>query len=309
MIIAPNYPWSREIESWVASIHINQTCSGLQGIPYPDGLVVTSSSMGTITLGPVPADVPLAAVVRAGFFAGGCRSLPPLRANTATTYEVEVVDRPMQTVGLSFQMSFGVEATEKLNPALDALAFRSVRSMVGSANDDLAALLDAMSVLSSDPLAFEQARTAQNWRAALVSSLDEDLPGTGLRTMVQEWMRVGLERLEVPGAIQGTLTSLDAEGTASLALESVMNLTPEATGFERENTASARAETEDFLRIGATLAWRPSPLLAEAANLTALDQNPTQTSAAGAMAVNLAVVTWPACWSQPASHRRGFWWL
>lgn len=284
LIVTALYPWNREIESWEASIHINQTCAGLQGIPYPDGTVLTSSSEDTFTLGPVPADVPLAAVVRAGYFAGGCESVPPLRANTVTELEVEVMDRPMQTLGLSFDMSFGVEATEEINPALDALAFRAVRSMVGSANDDLAALLDAMAVLSSDPLAFAQARSAQNWRAALVAGLDADLPGTGLRSMVQEWMRVGLERLEEPGAIQGTLTALGPDGNASLAIESVMALTPEATGFERENTASARAETEDFLRIGATLAWRPSPLLAEAARLAALDENPTETSAAGAMA-------------------------
>lgn len=284
LIITASYPGSRATESWAASIHVNQTCSGLQGVPYPDGSVFTSSSTNIVTLRPVPADVPLAAVVRAGYFAGGCRSIPPLRANTETSFVIEVMERPMQTAGLSFQMAFGVEATEELNPALDALAFRAVRSMVGSANDDLAALLDAMSVLSSDPLAFEQARTAQSWRTALVSNLDADLPGTGLRTMVQDWMRVGLSRLEEPGAIQGTLTSLDAEGTASLALESVIGLTPEATGFERANAASARAETEDFLRIGATLAWRPSPLLSEAASFAALDQNPTQMSAAGAMA-------------------------
>lgn len=290
LILAPLYDegspnqGSREIESWFASVHVGQTCAALQGVPYPDGSRLTSSSSAEVTLDRVPADMPLAAVVRAGYFAGGCRNIAPLRANSEARFEVEIMDRPMQTLGLTLPMSFGVEATEVVNPALDELAFRAVSSMVGSASDDLAALLDVMSVLSSDPLAFEEAREAQNWRAALVSALAPELPGTGLRTLVQNWMRTGLERLEQPDAIRGSLTFLSADGLASLELESVLALPAEETGFERENAASARAEAEDLLRIGATLAWQPSPLLAAAANYAALEQNPEQASAGDAMA-------------------------
>lgn len=285
LVVTADYKGSRDdsIELWFASIHVNQTCAGLQGIPYPDGVALNSATE-TVILDPVPAAVPLAAVMRAGNFAGGCRSIPPLRANTETRFEVEVVDRPMQTLGLTYAMSFGVEATQEINPALDALAFRAVRSLVGTANDDLAALLDAMSLLSSNPLAFEQARSALGWRAALVNGLAPELPGTGLRSMVQNWMRTGLERLEQPEAILGTLTSLDADGGALLELSSVIGLTPEETGFERENRATVRAETEDFLRIGATLTWLPSPLLAAAASFAALDEAPSEVSAASVMA-------------------------
>jgi hypothetical protein len=284
LIIVPEYGYNRPVESWVASVHVDQTCARLRGIPYPDGPVMASSSSGPVVIERVPADVSLAAVLRAGQFAGGCQSVAPLRANTQTSINIIVMDRPMQTVGMTFQLAFGVEPTPAINPALDELAFRAVRALVGTASDDLAALLDAMSALSSDVPAFAEARAEQGWRAALVESLAAELPGTGLRTMVQDWMRTGLERLEEPGAFLGTLTSLRANGDASLELESVIGLAVGETGFERENTASVLAETEDVLRVGATLTWRPSPLLAAAANLAALDRDPARSSAADAMA-------------------------
>lgn len=226
----------------------------------------------------------MAVVVRAGQFAGGCRGVPSLRANSEADVEVDVMDRPMQTSDLALRVEFGVEPTETPNPALDQLAFRAVSPLTGGAADDLAALLDAMSGLSDDPEEFEQARTAQNWRAALVAGLAPELPGSGLRTLVQNWMRGGLELLEAPGALSGTLTTVGREGFARLELQSVIGLSPEEAGFEQASPATAIAETEDFLRLGTTLDWRPSPFLAAAANRAALERDPERTSAADAMA-------------------------
>jgi hypothetical protein len=97
-------------------------------------------------------------------------------------------------------------------------------------------------------------------------------------------MQDGIELLEVPSALQGTLTSPGATVSASLKLESVIGLAPEAAGFELENTASAVAETDDFLRLGATLEFLPSTFLSAAGNLSALASDPERTSAADAMA-------------------------
>jgi hypothetical protein len=97
-------------------------------------------------------------------------------------------------------------------------------------------------------------------------------------------MQDGIELLEVPNALQGTLTSIGPTVSASLQLESVIGLAPEAAGFELENTASAVAETDDFLRLGATLAFLPSTFLSAAAYLSALESDPERTSAADAMA-------------------------
>jgi hypothetical protein len=297
--VTPNYGGNRPIDEWVASVHFDTACSALQGVPYPDGRLV-STGAGTIHIDRITAEVPIAVVVRGKQFAGGCRTLTPLLANSVSAVEVDVMDRPMQTESLQLQVGLGIEPTAAPNPALDELAFRAAGALAGGASDDLAALLDAMSAISADPGAFEAARSAQGWRAALVNGLAPELPGSGLRTLVQNWMRSGIELLEVPGAFQGTLVSLApsdatsdaapgpkdgaALGAASLSLTSVIGLPPAQTGFEAENTATAVAETEDFLRLGATLDWRPSPFFSAAASRTALALDPERTSAADAMA-------------------------
>jgi hypothetical protein len=301
--VTANYAGSRPVEEWVASVHLDTSCSALQGIPYPDGRLV-STGTGRVHIEGITAEVPVAVVVRAGQFAGGCRNVTPLRANSLSSIEVDVMDRPMQTADLSLHVGLGVEATEAPNPALDELAFRAAGALAGGASDDLAALLDAMSALSSDSAAFEAARAAQGWRAALVNGLAPELPGSGLRTLVQNWMRSGIELLEAPDAFQGTLLSLasagslslgsdgalgpgaspSAAGAASFSLESVIGLPPAQTGFQAQNTATALAETEDFLRLGATLDWLPSAFFSAAATRSALARDPERSSAADAMA-------------------------
>jgi hypothetical protein len=283
LIVKPNYAGKRPVEEWVASVHLDTTCSALTGVPFPDGQLVTKASE-LVRIDGVATDVPLAVVVRAGQFAGGCRVLTPLRANAEETVEIDVMDRPMQMADLSLSVGFGVDPAEAPQPALDELAFRAVIPLAGGATDDLAALLDAMSALSDDPGAFEAARSAQGWRTALVNGLPPDLPGVGLRTLVQNWMRSGMDLLEVPGAFEGTLTSLGPNGSASLRLDTVIGLTPEEAGFQTENTASVMAETEDFLRLGATLEFLPSTFLSAAASRAALARDPERSSAADAMA-------------------------
>ncbi|HTV19739.1 MAG TPA: hypothetical protein VMG12_13735 [Polyangiaceae bacterium] len=283
LLVNPKYPGTRPVSEWSASVHYGTTCANLTGVPFPDGEQLTTGRR-PVTVEDVTAGVPVAVVVRARQFAGGCQGLSPLRANAVQRVDVDVSDLPMQTANLSLEVGFGVEATEMPNPALDELAFRAVSPLAGSASDDLAALLDAMSALSDDTAAFEAARAAQTWRTALVNGLAPNLPGTGLRTLVQNWMRSGIELLEVPGALRGTLTALAPGVAASLRLESVIGLAPEEAGFAAENTASAAAETDDFLQLGTTLQVLPSTLLAAAASQAALTRDPERTSPADAMA-------------------------
>jgi hypothetical protein len=303
--VKANYDGNRPIDEWIASVHVDTACSTLTGVPFPDGRL-ESRGAETLHIEGIPAEVPVAVVVRAKQFAGGCRSLAPLRANSLSLVEVDVMDRPMQTENLSLRFELGVDATEAPNPALDELAFRAASSLAGGASDDLAALLDAMSTVAEDGAAFEAARAAQGWRAALVNGLAPELPGSGLRTLVQNWMRSGIDLLEAPAAFQGTLVTLaagsasspestgsgapsgegaaQALGASSLTLETVIGLAPEQTGFEVENTATAVAETDDVLRLGATLDWLPSTFFSAAASRAALARDPERTSAADAMA-------------------------
>jgi hypothetical protein len=284
LIITPRYGGRRATPAWTASVHVDQTCASLQGIPFADGSILQTASGESVRLDAIPADVPLAAVIRAEQYVGGCRSIPSLRASTDTFIDIDVMERPMQIADLALDLAFGVEQTEAPNPALDELAFRAVLPLSVPANDDLAALLDAMSALSEDTAAFEQARSERDWRGLLVNALGAPMAGAGLKSMIQGWMRTGLRRLSEPDAMLGRLTAVGSDGAALLELTQVIGLSPAEAGFQPQTTASALAETEDFLRIGATLDWRPSPLLSAAANLVAIEEDPARTSAADAMA-------------------------
>ncbi|HVZ37114.1 MAG TPA: hypothetical protein VG963_32045, partial [Polyangiaceae bacterium] len=281
LIIEPQYSGHRTVQHWVASVHVGQSCNDLQGPPYPDGpSPVTSADSGAVQLNRVPADSPLAVVIRAEQFAGGCRSIASLSAGRDTVVDVDIIDRPLQIANLNLQLSFSVDAAPDVNPALDELAFRAVTPLTGTASDDLAALLDAMSGLATDSAAFEQARTSRNWRTVLVNGLDPSLPGSGLRTLLHGWMHTGLSDLSQSNAIQATLGAPDAQGNANLTFKSVLGLSPAAAGFPASDSASLSAETDDLLRVGATFSWLPSPFLAAEASAVAMAEDPDNRSSA-----------------------------
>jgi hypothetical protein len=115
--------------------------------------------------------------------------------------------------------------------------------------------------------------------------LPANLPGTGLRTLVHDWMSTGLKQLSAPDAITGTLGSPDAQGQATFQLTSISGLDPTSVGFTPANTASVSAETDDLLRVGTTLSWQPTAFLATVAEQVAISESPgTRRSAADGMA-------------------------
>lgn len=279
--VTAKYGGRRAPARWVASVHPGQTCAQVEGIPFRDGPISASSRYRTVELEHVPADVALAVVIRGEQVAGGCRGVDPLLANTSARVEIDVLDRPMEIADLSLEMAFGVEPAEQLNPALVELAFRAASTFTGDGTD-LEAVLDAMSERANDRAAFEEARASQQWVSLLAPTLTSD-PGTGLRAKAQSLMQRGLWRLYDERAFVGSLTSPGA-GVGELELGSVMGLAPGAVGFDAENAASVAAESEDYLRIGTTLSWRPSPLLAAAADFAAREENLAFDSAADAIA-------------------------
>lgn len=283
LLVTPRYEGSpRAPGVWSASVHLDQTCAGLQGIPYPDGMLEVETASLPVRLERVPVDRPLAVVIRGERFAGGCRAVPSLLANSETQIEIEVLDRPMQISDLQLDLSFSVQPANELNPALNELAFRAASALT-SEGTDLSAVLDAMSLLASDPAAFEQARATQDWSALLVDSLSEAVASTGLREAAQGLMRAGLWRLYEERALSGEL-SVAGSAPARLVLQEVMGVPAEAAGFEPESSATLMAESEDYLRIGAALSFQPSMFLEVAANLAATAEDPGRTSAADALA-------------------------
>jgi hypothetical protein len=194
---------------------------------------------------------------------------------------LEVVDRPMQVDDLAMEVNLGLVLSADLLPAFDELIYRAVSPMANGASDDLEAVLLAMATAATSPQAFTNARNANNWRNVL---LGNPLAGNGLRTLSRTWMQRGLTRLTVTDAFRGSLTSSAGGGGGSLTLTTIAGLDPVEAGFGAEHTASIEAETNDFVRIGATLPWLPTPLLSNLAKLEAVVQFPEATTAAQALA-------------------------
>lgn len=272
LLLQANYlGGTRTVPRWFASVHVNQSCAELTGPPFPDGVALASSARPEVQIDRVPAGTPLAAILRAERFAYGCRNIT-LRAGSNTISEVEVRDRPLQLAELALRLAFSVEQGPSLNPGLDELAFRAVSPLLGGASDDLAAVLDAMSALATDSVAFEQARTERNWRGVLLDDLGGTMAGSGLRTMLDDWMSAGLGELSQPDAIVGTLAAPNSAGEAPFTLRSVSGLTPAAAGFSEESQASVSTESGDQVGVAVTLSWQPTPLLAVLAERVAVGE-------------------------------------
>ena len=281
LVIAPQYAGNREVERWVASVHVGKSCAELEGTPPPDGEIATESPRGQmIRLSNVPAGQRLAVVVRSGQIIAGCNDVAPITTGAEANVRLEVIDRPMQVDNLALDVSFGLFLTSDALPAFDELIYRAVSPMVAGASNDLTAVLNAMGDAASSPQAFNNARVANDWTGVLI---DNPLAGNGLRTLTRTWMQSGLNRLAPSDSFRGTLSTEDGV-SGTLSILSVAGLAPEEAGFEADHPTSIDTETNDILRIGTTLMWQPSPLLANLAKLEAVVQFPEATTAAQALA-------------------------
>lgn len=284
LVIAPQYAGNREVERWVASVHVDASCDELTGTPPPDGPIVVEAPRGRpIRLSNVPAGRRLAVVVRSEEVVVGCNDSAPIAAGVEANVTLEVVDRPMQVDSLALNVNFGLFMTADALPAFEELIYRAVSPMVAGASNDLQAVLNAMGDAASSAQAFNQARVANDWTGVLLANMNSALAGNGLRTISRTWMQRGLNRLIPSDSFRGRLASEDgASGTLTIA--SVAGLDPEEAGFGADHPAFIETETNDFVRIGTTLMWRPSPLLANLAKLEAVVQFPEATTAAQALA-------------------------
>jgi hypothetical protein len=284
LLIAPQYAGNREIEQWVASVHVDTSCDELEGSPPPDGDIVVESAPGRpIRLSNVPAGRRLAVVVRSEGVVAGCNDAAPIAAGAEANVTLEVIDRPMQVDSLALDVNFGLFLTSDALPAFEELIYRAVSPMVAGASNDLTAVLNAMGDAASSPQAFNNARVANDWTGVLLANMNSTLAGNGLRTLSRTWMQSGLNRLAPSDSFRGTLSSEDGT-TGTLTIASVAGLDPEEAGFEADHPTSIDTETNDIVRIGTTLLWRPSPLLSNLAKLEAVVQFPEATTAAQALA-------------------------
>jgi hypothetical protein len=287
LVVTPTYGKTRSVAEWTASVHLDKRCEDLVGNPPPDGSLRKAAPDGAeIRIAQVPVERPLAVVMRAEQFAGGCRNVDPIQSGTETPVSVEVMDRAMHIDGAAVALRLGLELSGEVVPALNELVYRAVTPMAGGAADDLEAVLVAMSLAADTTQDFNSALEQNGWRTLLLSEIGTNLSGTGLRTLVRSWMEAGLTRLTASDAIVGTLRSSDQGEAATLVLDGVAGLAPAAAGFQSENAATMGVERNDFLLIGAPLTWLPSPFLSEVAQREAVAQLPGATSAPRALALS-----------------------
>jgi hypothetical protein len=262
--VEADYPGARDgVDTrWFATAAANETCTTLPGDPLDEDLDWTEGASRVVELRDVPADVPLAVVIRAEHFAWGCATVPAVVEGLNNHGLVPVSNVPIQlgesevSVSLdlaTFQLSFQAAAEPSILASL---------ALVPGDGDDVGALLDRMQAESGDDEAsFLDARSTGDWDAAVRTLLGSGA-GTALREPLERWMRAGLANTSA-GRFVGTLGARDdvPEG-ALLTLETVAGLPPGTLGISDENDATWYSSSpEDRVIFGSTLTLDPSLLL------------------------------------------------
>jgi hypothetical protein len=262
--IKPSYPGERVLSGYVASATPGIACTDLAaGSPPDDGPIqAPSTDMFPIYLD-VPTGVKLAVMLRAQKFAWGCTTLNGASEGMRDDLEVVMANVPMKLESSNVRFELDLDSFEDFDQALSGPASDVANTLLGSASDDVGALLDAMGAEASDAGAFADARSARNWDDELRGALGSNA-GVVLRDPLGRWIQAGLASLPTSGGLTGTLTGSMA-GPPSVALEEVFGSSASASGFMRSGTASWEVGADDRVVLGMSLAVDPTTfLLAEA---------------------------------------------
>lgn len=286
--VVPAYAGPRQVERWTASVRAGTRCADLVGTPPPDGdLLASAPEDEAPIIEQVPVGPALAVTLRAGHFASGCSNVEALRPGETTDVNISVSDRPLQLEKTSLRIEFEIdEATSDWSNVLQAGIDDALFGMFGDGEDDVVTLLDAVQgVLETPEQADEFAQKAEQlgFAAAVRGSLGTDATVL-LRTVVIDWLKAGASSLLSDGRFSGRLEAAGSSGDqALLALEQVGDADAEAAGFAPSILSSWTSDPGDRVLLGATLYWLPSRLMTALAEVAALEEDDSVTSAAEAL--------------------------
>ncbi|HEY0466592.1 MAG TPA: hypothetical protein VGC79_20430, partial [Polyangiaceae bacterium] len=291
LLVQPSYTGQRQVTKWTATAQPGASCSELAGNPPSDGSVVRSAKPGAPLVLPIPINVPLAVTVRAGHYIGGCVNLPALSEVPGNQVLVYASDRPLNLAATNLSLSFGASDA---HPAFDKLLQASARAvesaLLGSAKNDVAALLDGMreAAPATSREAFDAARTLSAWETTLEGALGKNA-ARRLRDPAQRWMSAGLLALNAPDALVGKLTPLGSGATsgATFMLTAVGTATPSNAGFPGFFVAKWSADSSDTVLVGMELNWQPARLVTALAVAPALAEFPEASSIEFALALSV----------------------
>lgn len=286
--VDPSYNGNRTITEWTATARGGVRCDELAGNPPPDGDRTGKAKLhAPLDIRNVPVGVELAITVRAGHYVGGCVNLPALREGEGNQVQVYASDVPLNLAATSLSLSLG--ATDA-HPAFDKLLQASValaeNALLGSATDDVAALLDGMRDATSvaNREAFNVARTQNVWDGALANAFGKSA-GRRMRDPAQRWLSAGLLALDAPDALVGHLSALG--GGALLTPSSVGKASPGNAGLPGFFVGNWSADSNDILLLGIDLNWEPSRLVTALAVAPALAELPEATSIERALSLSV----------------------
>jgi hypothetical protein len=288
----------RHATTWVATVHEEKTCDQVPGTPPEDG---THTAFADRSHAPeikgVRTGIPLAVVLRSGFFMGGCASvekLPTEATDTPHVVDVQVLDRPVDLAASNVALTLGVAAPEATWSAVMATArSKAIEALDGfpdKARTDVEALLagmrDDLSGAARD--SFSNARSAENWDALLQAHWGSS---TKLTELVSGWLDAAQSKLLVTDDVfAGRLlpnVETNKPDDADLLLDSVVGFPAAEAGFVSPADVSWSAGPDDTIVLSTHVYFFSSTLLTRLAEPDVLDAYPGAASVGAALATAL----------------------
>jgi hypothetical protein len=284
--VQPSYAGERVVPSpvYVASAWEGTTCADLPGSPPDeDGPLVASDAKFPVPL-QVPTDTKLAVTLRASRFAWGCTTVNAATEGAQNEVEVVMTNVPMKLDESVVDFTLGLDTTEDFDAGLAEPEQAMFAAMLGGADDDVAALLDAMGSASSD---FADVRESLGWDDVVREALGASA-ATAVRAPLARWIASALDQEHVASGLTGSLRGMP-DGSPSVTLSSVFGVAPSRAGFTPSDTASWEASADDRVVIGMSMSVLPATFLLGAARGPALDE------VSGAKSISAALAAVVSC--------------
>jgi hypothetical protein len=287
LAIKPSYAGERPVTSYTASAWENTTCADLTGSPPDDGpFQATTPGTWPVAL-QVPSDTKLAVTLRAADFAWGCTTLNAASEGVENDVEVVMTNVPMKLDMSNIDFTLDLDSFDDFDAALAEPATAVTDSVLGTATDDVEALLDAMHDLASSGTSFADARSANAWDTQVRATLGASATDA-LRAPLTRWMQAGMDAMPTSGGLLGTLTGSPG-GAPSVTLDTVFGVPAATSGFTPTGTPSWEADANDVVLIGMSMSVAAATFLLDAAT------EPAMTEVSGADSLSSALAASVPC--------------
>lgn len=285
VLVTPIYSGQRTISEWHVALS-DRPCAEVDVYRADYSHTVGASSNGVDDRGvrrfePVQVPDVLAGqrhtvLLKGNEYVGGCREGIELGSDGEQPQTVALVDRPMQMASIDFPIRFGMDNTQEIAGAFGFLigSVMAPSFKEGATERDIDALLRLMRRASTDPDAFEQARTERGWDAAISGIFTEQGAESFLTSRISRWLEKGLTRLFVSDSIMAELHGAGDVGSGVLDVQRFGRATPERSGMPRQFRVFLDSEADDTLRLRTTLYWETSRMLGSLAELEAIREAP-----------------------------------